>query len=69
MTDKQKNSSEKVFEALEEDDEFEEFEQDWSDNEKDNNNQVLTRDDWDEDDIEDELVQQLRVELQKSSEK
>ncbi|KAJ6241114.1 26s proteasome complex subunit sem1 [Anaeramoeba flamelloides] len=69
MTDKQKNTSEKVFEALEEDDEFEEFEQDWSDNEKDNNNQVLTRDDWDEDDIEDELVQQLRVELQKPSEK
>ncbi|KAJ3426318.1 26s proteasome complex subunit sem1 [Anaeramoeba flamelloides] len=69
MTDKQKTTSEKVFEALEEDDEFEEFEQDWSENEKDNENQVLTRDDWDEDDIEDELVQQLRVELQKSSEK
>ncbi|KAJ6228291.1 26s proteasome complex subunit sem1 [Anaeramoeba flamelloides] len=69
MTDKQKTTSEKVFEALEEDDEFEEFEQDWSENEKDNENQVLTRDDWDEDDIEDELVQQLRVELQKSSQK
>ncbi|KAJ3444809.1 26s proteasome complex subunit sem1 [Anaeramoeba flamelloides] len=69
MSNKQKTTSEKVFEALEEDDEFEEFEQDWGENEKDQEDQVLWRDDWDEDDIEDELVQQLRVELQKSNEK
>ncbi|KAI9592306.1 DSS1/SEM1 family-domain-containing protein [Syncephalis fuscata] len=54
--------------ALEEDDEFEEFEaEDWNQNEEDAEDQQLWEDNWDDDDVEDEFAVQLRNELVKVS--
>ncbi|KAJ2354294.1 26S proteasome complex subunit [Coemansia sp. RSA 2618] len=52
--------------ALEEDDEFEEFDkEDWGENEEDKDDINLWEDNWDDDDLEDDFSKQLRVELAK----
>ncbi|ORX70171.1 hypothetical protein DL89DRAFT_153351 [Linderina pennispora] len=54
--------------ALEEDDEFEEFEvEDWSPDAEDKEDATLWDDNWDDDDLEDDFSNQLRVELAKGS--
>ena len=51
---------------LEEDDEFEEFPaEDWTAAEEDKTDQNVWEDNWDEDDLEDDFSQQLRLELEK----
>jgi len=55
------------FEALEEDDEFEEFEDGWVNEPEDKDDQRLWDDDWDDEDVEDDFSQQLRAEIQKLS--
>lgn len=54
--------------ALEEDDEFEEFEvEDWNEDAEDKEDISLWDDNWDDDDLEDDFSKQLRVELEKVS--
>lgn len=54
--------------ALEEDDEFEEFEaEDWSEEMEDKEDLTLWDDNWDDDDMEDDFSKQLRVELDKAN--
>uniref|UniRef100_A0A6B2LYR9 26S proteasome complex subunit DSS1 n=1 Tax=Arcella intermedia TaxID=1963864 RepID=A0A6B2LYR9_9EUKA len=53
------------FEGLEEDDEFEEFEDDWVETQEDKTDATLWEDDWDDEDIEDDFSAQLRQELTK----
>ncbi|KAI8324909.1 hypothetical protein GQ54DRAFT_308892 [Martensiomyces pterosporus] len=54
--------------ALEEDDEFEEFEvEDWNEDAEDKEDVALWDDNWDDDDLEDDFSKQLRVELEKAS--
>ncbi|KAJ2492856.1 hypothetical protein IWW37_001028 [Coemansia sp. RSA 2050] len=54
--------------ALEEDDEFEEFEvEDWNEDAEDKEDITLWDDNWDDDDLEDDFSKQLRVELEKVS--
>ncbi|KAJ2505000.1 hypothetical protein GGF44_003813 [Coemansia sp. RSA 1694] len=54
--------------ALEEDDEFEEFEvEDWGKDDEDSEDITLWDDNWDDDDLEDDFSKQLRVELEKVS--
>ncbi|KAJ1936216.1 26S proteasome complex subunit SEM1 [Linderina macrospora] len=54
--------------ALEEDDEFEEFEvEDWTPDAEDKEDATLWDDNWDDDDLEDDFSNQLRVELAKGS--
>lgn len=51
------------FEALEEDDEFEEFEDDWIPEQEDKEDHTLWEDDWDDEDVEEDFSVQLRKEL------
>jgi 26 proteasome complex subunit DSS1 len=52
---------------LEEDDEFEEFEQqEWASTEEDTEDPTLWQDGWEDDDYNPEFTQQLRAELQKT---
>ncbi|KAJ2723624.1 26S proteasome complex subunit [Coemansia sp. Benny D115] len=54
--------------ALEDDDEFEEFEvEDWNEDAEDKEDVSLWDDNWDDDDLEDDFSKQLRVELEKAS--
>ncbi|KAJ2746588.1 26S proteasome complex subunit SEM1 [Coemansia sp. BCRC 34301] len=54
--------------ALEEDDEFEEFDVEaWDNAEEDTEDITLWDDNWDDDDLEDDFSKQLRVELEKVS--
>ncbi|KAJ2004475.1 26S proteasome complex subunit SEM1 [Coemansia thaxteri] len=54
--------------ALEEDDEFEEFEvEDWNEDAEDKEDISLWDDNWDDDDLEDDFSKQLRNELEKAS--
>ncbi|KAI9302065.1 DSS1/SEM1 family-domain-containing protein [Cunninghamella echinulata] len=54
--------------ALEEDDEFEEFDaEDWADEDEDKDDTHYWEDNWDDDDIEDDFSQQLKAELEKTS--
>ncbi|KAJ2838109.1 hypothetical protein FBU31_000992 [Coemansia sp. 'formosensis'] len=54
--------------ALEEDDEFEEFEvEDWNEDAEDKEDVTLWDDNWDDDDLEDDFSKQLRAELEKVS--
>jgi len=53
------------FEALEEDDEFEEFEDGWVNQGEDKEDQTLWEDDWDDEDVEDDFSKQLRAEVEK----
>ncbi|KAJ1859280.1 hypothetical protein GGH12_004005 [Coemansia sp. RSA 1822] len=54
--------------ALEEDDEFEEFEkEDWGEMDEDKEDVNLWDDNWDDDNLEDDFSKQLRVELEKVS--
>ncbi|KAJ1963244.1 hypothetical protein GGI12_002165 [Dipsacomyces acuminosporus] len=54
--------------ALEEDDEFEEFEaEDWNEDSEDKEDIALWDDNWDDDDLEDDFSKQLRTELEKVS--
>ncbi|KAJ2710071.1 hypothetical protein H4R19_003934 [Coemansia spiralis] len=58
----------KLAGALEEDDEFEEFEvEDWDKDEEDEEDVALWDDGWEEDDLDDDFSQQLRTELEKAS--
>jgi 26 proteasome complex subunit DSS1 len=54
--------------TLEEDDEFEEFEQqEWNAAEEDLADAERWEDDWDDDDVSDDFAKQLRTELEKVS--
>ncbi|KAJ1902427.1 hypothetical protein LPJ66_000038 [Kickxella alabastrina] len=54
--------------ALEEDDEFEEFDvEDWNEDAEDKEDVTLWDDNWDDDDLEDDFSKQLRVELERAS--
>ncbi|OZJ04265.1 hypothetical protein BZG36_02471 [Bifiguratus adelaidae] len=54
--------------ALEEDDEFEEFEaEDWGTSEEDPQEAEAWENDWDDDDVEDDFSLQLKEELAKAS--
>eukprot|EP00240_Pyramimonas_obovata_P019725 CAMPEP_0118923232 /NCGR_PEP_ID=MMETSP1169-20130426/1839_1 /TAXON_ID=36882 /ORGANISM="Pyramimonas obovata, Strain CCMP722" /LENGTH=65 /DNA_ID=CAMNT_0006864199 /DNA_START=98 /DNA_END=295 /DNA_ORIENTATION=- len=56
----------KELDALEEDDEFEEFaNEEWTQNEEDPVDTQLWEDEWDDDDISDDFSKQLRAELEK----
>lgn len=58
---------EAVMEAIEEDDEFEEFEPcNWSAKEEDTEDAQQWKDNWDDDDIEDDFTKSLRAELSKT---
>ena len=57
-----------LADVLEEDDEFEEFEQEhWGAAEEDASNAKQWQDNWDDDDIEDDFTKSLRAELAKGS--
>ncbi|KAJ2881119.1 26S proteasome complex subunit, partial [Coemansia aciculifera] len=54
--------------ALEEDDEFEEFDvDDWKKGDEDKEDSTAWNDNWDDNDMEDDFSKQLRVELEKVS--
>eukprot|EP00239_Pterosperma_sp_CCMP1384_P010967 CAMPEP_0197861066 /NCGR_PEP_ID=MMETSP1438-20131217/36872_1 /TAXON_ID=1461541 /ORGANISM="Pterosperma sp., Strain CCMP1384" /LENGTH=63 /DNA_ID=CAMNT_0043478127 /DNA_START=108 /DNA_END=299 /DNA_ORIENTATION=+ len=56
----------KKIDALEEDDEFEEFaSENWTADEEEVADAQEWEDDWDDDDISDDFAQQLRAELEK----
>eukprot|EP00615_Pteridomonas_danica_P017434 CAMPEP_0114386578 /NCGR_PEP_ID=MMETSP0102-20121206/6714_1 /TAXON_ID=38822 ORGANISM="Pteridomonas danica, Strain PT" /NCGR_SAMPLE_ID=MMETSP0102 /ASSEMBLY_ACC=CAM_ASM_000212 /LENGTH=64 /DNA_ID=CAMNT_0001543449 /DNA_START=29 /DNA_END=223 /DNA_ORIENTATION=- len=56
-----------TFEVLEEDDEFEEFqEKDWTEKEQDQSDPVQFSEDWDDTELDDDFVNRLRTELQKN---
>jgi len=55
-----------VYEVLEEDDEFEEFqEKNWGTKEEDGEDAVMFEEDWDDTEINDDFTNQLRKELAK----
>jgi len=65
---KNKTEAEPVAEAIEEDDEFEEFEPcRWDAHDEDAEDAQQWQDNWDDDDIEDNFTQQLRAELEKNA--
>jgi len=64
-----KKDEKALIEALEEDDEFEEFESEhWGKDQEDEGNQQEWMDNWD-DDMEDDFTKNLREELQKHAKK
>lgn len=59
-----KNEASKVYEIVEEDDEFEEFEDEgWMDRKEEQEDKHYWADDWDNDDMNEEFAAQLRQEL------
>ncbi|CAK9297264.1 unnamed protein product [Gordionus sp. m RMFG-2023] len=52
---------------LEEDDEFEEFPAEWTENEENNEESNVWEDNWDDDNVEDDFSKQLRAELERQS--
>jgi 26 proteasome complex subunit DSS1 len=59
-----KNEASKVYEIVEEDDEFEEFEDEgWMDRKEELEDKHYWADDWDNDDMNEEFAAQLRQEL------
>jgi 26 proteasome complex subunit DSS1 len=65
-----KNTNKPLVEAIEEDDEFEEFlPAKWDASEEDAEDAQQWKDNWDDDDIEDDFTKNLRAELTKNSEK
>ena len=59
---------EPLIEAIEEDDEFEEFDPSkWDAHDEDAEDAQQWQDNWDDDDIEDDFTKNLRAELQRSS--
>mmetsp|Transcript_14691 Transcript_14691/g.17376 ORF Transcript_14691/g.17376 Transcript_14691/m.17376 type:complete len:84 (+) Transcript_14691:105-356(+) len=64
---KVKVEAEPIAEAIEEDDEFEEFEPcRWDAHDEDAEDAQQWQDNWDDDDIEDHFTQQLRAELKQN---
>eukprot|EP00238_Polyblepharides_amylifera_P011628 CAMPEP_0196582772 /NCGR_PEP_ID=MMETSP1081-20130531/40587_1 /TAXON_ID=36882 /ORGANISM="Pyramimonas amylifera, Strain CCMP720" /LENGTH=66 /DNA_ID=CAMNT_0041903447 /DNA_START=78 /DNA_END=278 /DNA_ORIENTATION=+ len=56
----------KELDALEEDDEFEEFtNEEWNKVEEDHEDEKLWEDEWDDDDLSDDFSKQLRAELER----
>lgn len=56
-----------ALDALEEDDEFEEFEtENWPDERDADREEKMWQDDWDDDAIEDDFSKQLRAELERA---
>jgi 26 proteasome complex subunit DSS1 len=63
-----KSSVEALIEAIEEDDEFEEFDPaKWGTEEEDADDVQQWKDNWDDDDIDDEFTNHLRAELERDS--
>jgi len=59
-----KEETKKVYEIVEEDDEFEEFEDEgWMDRQEQQEDKHYWADDWDNDDVNEEFAAQLRTEL------
>ena len=62
------STKEPLIEAIEEDDEFEEFDPaKWDAHDEDAEDAQQWQDNWDDDDIEDDFTKNLRAELQRSS--
>jgi 26 proteasome complex subunit DSS1 len=60
-----KEPQKESLEVLEEDDEFEEFEDDWDPKDEDQTDEKQWEDDWDDEDVDDDFSKQLRSELEK----
>eukprot|EP00011_Vannellida_sp_DIVA3-517-6-12_P008950 CAMPEP_0114613166 /NCGR_PEP_ID=MMETSP0168-20121206/4992_1 /TAXON_ID=95228 ORGANISM="Vannella sp., Strain DIVA3 517/6/12" /NCGR_SAMPLE_ID=MMETSP0168 /ASSEMBLY_ACC=CAM_ASM_000044 /LENGTH=62 /DNA_ID=CAMNT_0001824163 /DNA_START=74 /DNA_END=262 /DNA_ORIENTATION=+ len=56
-----------THEILQEDDEFEEFEDEWAEAEVDEEDKVQWEDNWDDVDVDDDFSAALRKELQKTA--